>query len=84
MVPAEVIWWAMARKGITYSFIDLVKDMYWDNENVRTCGGVRRVLLLHFDNTKDFPICPFLFMAFLDEGTRYTQDKILKVFAICA
>ncbi|KAL6582103.1 hypothetical protein OROMI_006117 [Orobanche minor] len=46
-VPREVLWWALAKKGVSRKYIDIIKDMYEGaSTSVRTNVG----------RTEEFPI----------------------------
>ncbi|KAL6532562.1 hypothetical protein OROHE_013984 [Orobanche hederae] len=76
-VPREVLWWALAKKGVSRKYIDIIKDMYEGaSTSVRTNVG----------RTKEFPITigvhqgsalsPFLFAIVMDELTRGIQTDV--------
>ncbi|KAL6546097.1 hypothetical protein OROGR_009971 [Orobanche gracilis] len=76
-VPREVLWWALAKKGVSRKYIDIIKDMY-EGASTSVCTNVGR--------TEEFPITigvhqgsalsPFLFAIVMDELTRGIQNDV--------
>ncbi|KAL6515354.1 hypothetical protein OROHE_018986 [Orobanche hederae] len=76
-VPGEVLWWALAKKGVSRKYIDIIKDMY---------GGASTSVRTNVGRTQEFPITigvhqgsalsPFLFAIVMDELTRGIQTDV--------
>ncbi|KAL6548523.1 hypothetical protein OROGR_008944 [Orobanche gracilis] len=76
-VPREVLWWALAKKGVSWKYIDIIKDMY---------EGASRSVRTNVGRTEEFPIkigvhqgsalSPFLFAIVIDELTREIQNDV--------
>jgi hypothetical protein len=76
-VPRNIVWWALAKHGVSSQYITLIQDMYEGvRTSVRTNGG----------DTPDFPITigvhqgsalsPYLFTLVMDILTRHIHDDI--------
>ncbi|KAL6568984.1 hypothetical protein OROGR_000709 [Orobanche gracilis] len=76
-VLREVLWWALAKKGVSRKYIDIIKDMY---------EGVSTSVRTNVGRTEEFPIkigvhqgsalSPFLFAIVMDELTRGIQNDV--------
>ncbi|KAL6543328.1 hypothetical protein OROHE_010848 [Orobanche hederae] len=76
-VPREVLWWALAKKGLSRKYIDIIKDMY---------EGASTSVHTNVGRTEEFPITigvhqgsalsPFLFAIVMDELTRGIQTDV--------
>ncbi|KAL6561231.1 hypothetical protein OROMI_016832 [Orobanche minor] len=76
-VPREVLWWALAKKGVSRKYIDIIKDMY---------EGASTSVHTNVGRTEEFPITigvhqgsalsPFLFAIVMDELTRGIQNDV--------
>ena len=77
-VPRDIIWWVLAKKGVTKGYIDVIRNMY---------EGVVTTIRSPAGETNEFPITvglhqgstlsPYLFALVMDELTRNIQDDVL-------
>ncbi|KAL6575841.1 hypothetical protein OROHE_000312 [Orobanche hederae] len=76
-VPREVLWWALAKKGISRKYIDIIKDMYEGaSTSVRTNVGRTEEFPITIGVHQGSALSPFLFAIVMDELTRGIQNDV--------
>ncbi|KAL6559063.1 hypothetical protein OROHE_006432 [Orobanche hederae] len=76
-VPKEVLWWALAKKGISRKYIDIIKDMYEGaTTSVRTNVGRTEEFPITIGVHQGSALSPFLFAIVMDELTRGIQNDV--------
>ncbi|KAL6572440.1 hypothetical protein OROMI_013398 [Orobanche minor] len=74
-VPREVLWWALAKKGVSRKYIDIIKDMYEGaSTSVRTNVGGTEEFPITIGVHQGSALSPFLFAIVMDELTRGIQN----------
>ncbi|GMP83986.1 hypothetical protein CsSME_00037701 [Camellia sinensis var. sinensis] len=76
-VSRDIIWWVLAKKGVTKGYIDVIRDMY---------EGVVTTIRSPVGEANEFPITvglhqgstlsPYLFTLVMDELTKNIQDDV--------
>ncbi|KAL6575803.1 hypothetical protein OROHE_000784 [Orobanche hederae] len=76
-VPREVLWWALAKKGVSRKYIDIIKDMYEGaSTSVRTNVGRTEEFPITIGVHQGSALSPFLFAIVMDELTRGIQNDV--------
>ncbi|KAL6505368.1 hypothetical protein OROGR_025185 [Orobanche gracilis] len=76
-VSREVLWWALAKKGVSRKYIDIIKDMYEGaSTSVRTNVGRTEEFLITIGVHQGSALSPFLFAIVMDELTRGIQNDV--------
>ncbi|KAL6517101.1 hypothetical protein OROHE_017807 [Orobanche hederae] len=76
-VPREVLWWALAKKGVSRKYIDIIKDMYEGaSTSVRTNVGRTEEFPITIGVHQGSALSPFLFAIVMDELTRGIQTDV--------
>ncbi|KAL6531786.1 hypothetical protein OROMI_028149 [Orobanche minor] len=76
-VPREVLWWALAKKGVSRKYIDIIKDMYeGTSTSVRTNVGRTEEFPITIGVHQGSALSPFLFAIVMDELTRGIQNDV--------
>ncbi|KAL6561568.1 hypothetical protein OROMI_017169 [Orobanche minor] len=76
-VPREVLWWALAKNGVSRKYIDIIKDMYEGaSTSVRTNVGRTEEFPITIGVHQGSALSPFLFAIVMDELTRGIQNDV--------
>ncbi|KAL6561821.1 hypothetical protein OROMI_017422 [Orobanche minor] len=76
-IPREVLWWALAKKGVSRKYIDIIKDMYEGaSTSVRTNVGRTEEFPITIGVHQGSALSPFLFAIVMDELTRGIQNDV--------
>ncbi|KAL6553753.1 hypothetical protein OROMI_019426 [Orobanche minor] len=76
-VSREVLWWALAKKGVSRKYIDIIKDMYEGaSTSVRTNVGRTEEFPITIGVHQGSALSPFLFAIVMDELTRGIQNDV--------
>ncbi|KAL6494927.1 hypothetical protein OROGR_030846 [Orobanche gracilis] len=76
-VPREVLWWDLAKKGVSRKYIDIIKDMYEGaSTSVRTNVGRTEEFPITIGVHQGSALSPFLFAIVMDELTRGIQNDV--------
>ncbi|KAL6501581.1 hypothetical protein OROGR_026714 [Orobanche gracilis] len=76
-VPREVLWWALAKKGVSRKYIDIIKDMYEGaSTSVRTNVGRTEEFPITIGVHQGSALSPFLFAIVMDELTSGIQNDV--------
>ncbi|KAL6553120.1 hypothetical protein OROGR_006962 [Orobanche gracilis] len=76
-VPREVLWWALAKKGVSRKYIDIIKDMYEGAiTSVRTNVGRTEEFPITIEVHQGSALSPFLFAIVMNELTRGIQNDV--------
>ncbi|KAL6569658.1 hypothetical protein OROMI_014172 [Orobanche minor] len=76
-VPREVLWCALAKKGVSRKYIDIIKDMYEGaSTSVRTNVGRTEEFPITIGVHQGSALSPFLFAIVMDELTRGIQNDV--------
>ncbi|KAL6532781.1 hypothetical protein OROGR_013741 [Orobanche gracilis] len=77
-VPREVLWCALAKKGVSRKYIEIIKDMYEGaSTSVRTNVGRTEEFPITIGVHQGSALSPFLFAIVMDELTRGIQNDVL-------
>ena len=76
-VPREVLWWALAKKGVSTKYINIIRDMYEGaSTSVRTAVGRTGELPIKIGVHQGSALSPFLFAIVMDVLTGSIQDEV--------
>ena len=75
-VPRDVLWECLAAKGVTGTYIDLVKDMYGRvMTSVRTVDEDTDLFAVEVGLHQESALSPFLFASVIDELTKRYKGR---------
>ena len=76
-VPRKVLWTYLEKKGVSFLYIRVIKDMYQGGRtSVRTPGGATNDFFVGMSLHQGSVLNPFLFTLVMNEHTRGIQDAL--------
>ena len=76
-VPREIIWRILEKRGVSVTYIELIKDIYEDvTTRVKTSGGVTEAFPIKIGLHQGSALSPYLFTLIMDELTAHIQDTV--------